>query len=346
MDGDQRVTYEDLARRSLALAAALGDKGIRRGDRIAIGMRNSAEHVVAFFAIQYVGAVAVPFNFRLKPPGIAAILRLAEARMALVDNSSSAVSVSDHDSERRARCRLPEGERHRPKWAQAIEMLDELAGWGLRPAVIVADAGYGEITEFRQALEQRQLPYVVQVKSATSVLGVDAEPVLAAWKGRGRPPVARYDQRRSSLRELALAAGEGALSEIVWREGSRGELRSRFLALRVRPANVKLRRVAANNATELPVAWMLAEWPPGAQEPTKYWLADLPADTPLPQLVALAKIRWRIEHDYRELKDALGLDHFEGRSYPGWHHHVTIVTIAHAFLTLERTRRPQTRAAA
>jgi 2-furoate---CoA ligase len=97
VDGDQRVTYEDLARRSLALAAALGDKGIRRGDRIAIGMRNSAEHVVAFFAIQYVGAVAVPFNFRLKPPGIAAILRHAEARMALVDNSSSAVSVSDHD---------------------------------------------------------------------------------------------------------------------------------------------------------------------------------------------------------------------------------------------------------
>jgi len=252
----------------------------------------------------------------------------------------------DHDSERRARCRLPEGERHRPKWAQAIEMLDELAGWGLRPAVIVADAGYGEITEFRQALEQRQLPYVVQVKGVTSVLGAHAEPTLAAWKGRGRPPVARYDQKRSSLRELALAAGEGALSEIVWREGSRGQLRSRFLALRVRPANVKLRRAAANNATELPVRWMLTEWPPGAQEPTKYWLADLPADTPLPQLVALAKIRWRIEHDYRELKDALGLDHFEGRSYPGWHHHVTLVAVAHAFLTLERTRRPQARAAA
>jgi SRSO17 transposase len=225
-------------------------------------------------------------------------------------------------------------------------MLDELARWGLRPPVIVADAGYGEITEFRQALEERQLPYVVQVKSATSVLGVDAEPELPASKGRGRPPVARYHQRRSSLRELALTAGEQALSEIVWREGSRGQLRSRFLALRVRPANVKLRRTAANNATELAVRWMLAEWPPGAQEPTKYWLADLPEDTPLRQLAGLAKIRWRIEHDYRELKDALGLDHFEGRSYPGWHHHVTLVAVAHAFLTLERSRRPPARAAA
>ncbi len=82
--------------------------------------------------------------------------------------------------------------------------------------------------------------------------------------------------------------------------------------------------------------WLLAEWPPGEPEPVAYWLASLPADTPLEQLVHLAKLRWRVEHDYRELKDALGLDHFEGRSWRGWHHHVTLVSAAHAFVTLER----------
>ncbi|MGH2885881.1 MAG: IS701 family transposase, partial [Solirubrobacteraceae bacterium] len=207
----------------------------------------------------------------------------------------------DQDAERRERCRLPDEERHRPKWELAIEMLDELAGWGLRPSVIVADAGYGEITEFRQALSERELSFVLQVKGATSVLGLDAQPELRAWKGLGKQPVARYHQTRTSLRELALAAGEAALSDVSWREGSRGELRSRFLALRVRPANVKLRRAAANAGRELAVNWMLVEWPPGAEEPVKYWLADLPPDTSLHELVLLAKVRWRIEHDYREL---------------------------------------------
>jgi SRSO17 transposase len=106
------------------------------------------------------------------------------------------------------------------------------------------------------------------------------------------------------------------------------------VALRVRPAGVKLRRAAAGG--ELPVRWLLAEWPAGQPEPVKYWLANLPGDTPLQELVRLAKLRWRIEHDYRELKDALGLDHFEGRSFSGWHHHVTLVSAAHAFVTLQR----------
>ncbi len=120
---------------------------------------------------------------------------------------------------------------------------------------------------------------------------------------------------------------------------------SRFLALRVRPANIQLRNNANRNGEETPVCWLLCEWPPGTTEPSKYWLSNLPIDTALTDLVRLEKLRWRIEHDYRELKDALGLDHYEGRTYPGWNHHVTLVAIAHAFLTLER-RRPQLRAAA
>jgi SRSO17 transposase len=252
----------------------------------------------------------------------------------------------DKDEERRKRCRVPEEERHRPKWELGLEMLDELTSWGLQAPVLVSDAGYGEITEFRQALSERGFTYVLQVKGATSVLGVDARPEQAAWKGLGRPPAQRYPEPRTCPRELALAAREEALEEVSWREGSRGVLRSRFLALRVRPANVKLRRAAASAGRELEVNWMLAEWPLGCPEPVKYWFSNLPEDTPLEELVGLAKVRWRIEQDYRELKDALGLDHFEGRSYPGWHHHVTLVSVAHAFLTLERRRHPPGWAAA
>ena len=132
-----------------------------------------------------------------------------------------------------------------------------------------------------------------------------------------------------------LAAGEQAAHTVTWRQGADGApLASRFVALRVRPAGVKLRRAARDR--ELPVRWLLAEWPQGEPEPVKYWLANLPEATPLVELVHLAKLRWRVEHDYRELKDALGLDHFEGRSFQGWHHHVTLVSVAHAFVTLQR----------
>jgi SRSO17 transposase len=236
----------------------------------------------------------------------------------------------DDDRERRGRAKIPDEVGHRPKWQLALDMLDELAGWGLGPSVIVADAGYGEIGEFRAGLERRDLRYVVQVKGVTSARSADAALVRPAYGGHGRPPLARYPSRPSSLRELVLAAGHTAARTVAWREGSRGMLSSDFLALRVRPTG--RRRLKG----ELPERWLLAEWPAGAPEPVKYWLSDLPADTPLEHLVLLAKLRWRVEHDYRELKQCLGLGHYEGRSWRGWHHHVTCVSVAHAFLTLWR----------
>jgi SRSO17 transposase len=253
--------------------------------------------------------------------------------------------VWDDDAERRAKAHVPDEIVHRAKWQLALEMLDEAAGWGVAPPLVVADAGYGEITAFRVGLEQREIPYIVQVKAITSAYRPEVAPELRPWKGLGRPPVARYHAKPSSLRELVLGAGVEQALEVCWRQGSRGPMTSRFVALRVRPANVQLRRRAADSASELPLRWLLAEWPAGAQAPTDYWISSLPADTPIAELVRLGKLRWRIEHDYRELKDVLGLDHFEGRSYRGWHHHVTLVSLAHAFLTLERLR-PRTRAAA
>ena len=253
---------------------------------------------------------------------------------------------SEFNQERREKAKLPEHVHHVEKWRLALQMIDELCSWGLQPPVVLGDGAYGDITEFRSGLEERKIDYVLDVKGATSAYSEGVQPERPEWKGTGRPPKPRYREDPSSLKELALGAGEQAAVMVTWREGTRGKMTSRFLALRVRPANIQLRNNANRNGEELPVRWLLCEWPSKASEPTKYWLSNLPADTPLKDLVRLAKLRWRIEHDYRELKDALGLDHFEGRTYRGWNHHVTLVSIAHAFLTLERTRRPPARAAA
>ncbi len=244
---------------------------------------------------------------------------------------------------RRARCKIPDQVRHREKWRLALDMLDRVladerdGGWGLPARMVVTDAGYGDTTEFRLGLQDRGLPYVVAVKGTTSAYPVDAAPAAPSYIGRGRPPVPRYRDDPDGLAGLAVAAGRRALRRVTWRHGSRknarnptAAMRSRFLALRVRPAN---RDIPRNPDGSLPECWLIAEWPPGTPEPTDYWLSNLPADTPLRELVRLAKIRWRIEHDYRELKDGLGLDHFEGRSYIGWHRHVTLTALAQAFCT-------------
>jgi SRSO17 transposase len=247
---------------------------------------------------------------------------------------------------RRAACRLPQGVHHRPKWQLVLDMLDELAGWDLVPPVLLADSGYGEVGCFRWGLDARQIPYVVEVRADTSAYSEHVHPVAAPYSGKGRRPRPRYRDRPCSLAQLALQAGQQACVELIWRRGSKGLQRGRFLALRVRPAGVTPRRLARRDGGELPVRWLLVEWPVGKAEPTKYWLANLPETTPIVELVRLARSRWRVEQDYRELKGALGLDHFEGRGWVGWHHHVTLVSVAHGFLTLERRRRPKPAASA
>lgn len=213
-------------------------------------------------------------------------------------------------------------------------MLDELASWGLAPPLICSDAGYGEIGAFRTGLPDRGVGYVVQVKSSTSVHSADAAFELPAYSGRGRPP-ARASYRTDPFQAKDLGAGlpADAVEHVSWRQGSRGTMTSRFAALRVRPANRNLPRKPDGT---LPECWLLVEWPTGAAETIGYWLSTLPADTEVAELVRLGKIRWRIEHDYRELKHGLGLDHFEGRTWAGWPHHTTLVTAAHLFITTLR----------
>jgi SRSO17 transposase len=253
---------------------------------------------------------------------------------------------------RRESSRIPDRVRHTEKWRLALEMIEEMTGpggWGLleqvtaaggaRP-VAVADAGYGDNALFREGLTGAGWPYVVAVKGTTSAHPAGAVPATAPYGGRGQPPKAAYPHPPVNLRQLAIAAADQT-RPVTWRQGTRATrgnpeaaMTSCFLAIRVRPASRHITRPADRS---FPPCWLLAEWPPHASEPADYWLSTMPADTPIEELVRLAKIRWRIEHDYRELKTGLGLDHFEGRSFAGWHRHVTLAALAQAFCTLLRT---------
>lgn len=258
------------------------------------------------------------------------------------DTQAADPDVAAQIRARRAKSGLGDDVRHRQKWRLALDMLNELISqWGLAKLPVVADAGYGDATLFRLGLEERGLDYVVAVKGETSVHPGDAETVAPTPTGRrGRPAKPGYPDKPISLRELAIAAGRGAFTDLTWRQGTRttktnptANMASKFALFVIRPAN---RNNPKTEDGSLPAKLALVEWPDDADEPTDYWLTNLPADTPIDQIVDLAKIRWRIEHDYRELKTGLGLDHFEGRTWTGWNRHVTLVSIAQAFCTMLR----------
>jgi SRSO17 transposase len=235
------------------------------------------------------------------------------------------------DPERRTAAGIPEEVKFQTKWQLALGLLDQARGWGLRSGVVLADAGYGETTEFREALETRQLRYAVGIASTVRVW--TKPPRLRKGPGRGRrTTVYQYgDQRPDAVREVAEKAR--GWKQVRWREGTKGWLESRFYAGRVQPAH-------GFDEGDPPhkEVWLLVEWPPGEKGPTQFFLCDLPARYTLRRLVRLVKSRWKIEQDYQQLKEELGLDHYEGRNWTGWHHHVTLVMLAHAFLTLETLR--------
>jgi SRSO17 transposase len=257
------------------------------------------------------------------------------------DTTMDDAAEAEQVRRKRARAGIPDDVRHREKWRLALDALDRMThAWGLGKLPVVGDSGYGDTTEFRLGLAERGFAYVLEVDPTANAYPADAVPVARPYGGRGRPPKPGYPGKPSTLRELALAAGRDALRQVTWRHGTRtsptnptAAIRSRFMAIRARPAN---RHIPRNSDGSLPEAWLIAEWPPGKAEPVKYWLSNMDPTTPLKTLVRLAKIRWRVEHDYRELKTGLGLDHFEGRSFTGWHRHVTLACLAQAFCTLLR----------
>jgi SRSO17 transposase len=241
------------------------------------------------------------------------------------------------DRGRRRAAAIPEEIGFQTKPELALAQIDQLLADDLPRAPVVADAGYGSATEFRQGLTVRGLSYAVGIMRETTVWpqGYTPRPPPRS-SGRGRPATRlRRDphHRPASVRVLAPRLERSSWQTVRWREGTRGTMQSRFALTRVRPAHRDHLRVMPREPELL-----LIEWPQGEPEPTRYWLSTLPSDTALAEVVRLAKIRWRIERDFQELKDEIGLDHYEGRGWRGFHHHGALCIAAYAFLAAERAR--------
>jgi SRSO17 transposase len=241
------------------------------------------------------------------------------------------------DPDRLRAAGVPEGVGYRPKWQIALELLERAKAGGLSGPVL-ADSAYGDVTAFRAALQEQGWAYCVGVSSPLKVVAADHDfgPV-PPYRGKGRRPSrsagVRAGVKSESVKQWAQAR-PGAFRKVAWREGTRGKLSGRFAAWRVRPAH----RLSAG-AEPRAACWLLAEWPEAEAAPTKYFFSNLPAGTSLRRLVGTTKGRWWVEQSYKEMKDELGLDHFEGRSWRGWHHHVALVLVAYAFVVLRRQRR-------
>jgi SRSO17 transposase len=241
------------------------------------------------------------------------------------------------DRKRRKAAGIPEEISFATKPTIALQQIRKAVEEEVTRAPVLADAAYGNDSQFREGLSELHLMYVVGVQGSMTVWRHGEAPLPAKrWKGLGRPPkLLRRDKQHQpiSVKRLAESLAASSWANVSWREGTQQSLRSRFAALRVRIAHRDYWR------SELPrEEWLLIEWPTGENEPTKYWLSTLPADSKLVDLVKLAKHRWIIERDYEELKQELGLGHYEGRGWRGFHHHGTLCIAAYGFLVAERSR--------
>ena len=238
------------------------------------------------------------------------------------------------DLSRRRQAKIPDTVSFQTKPELAAALAGAARGWEVPSAPILADAAYGDDTAFRSGLDERELEYLVALSPNVGVFGPETSFAVRERSGkRGRPPsVPRADRRPEAVRSLAKRLPAEAWQTLPCRATPTGEqLESRFAFVRVVAAH-------AVERDHLPPRWewLIVEWPEGAEAPSDFWLSNLPADESRERLARLARLRWTVELDYRQLKGELGLDHYEGRSYRGFHHHTALVTCAHAFLTLER----------
>jgi SRSO17 transposase len=239
------------------------------------------------------------------------------------------------DPARRRQAGIPDDMAFQTKPQIALDQLRDAVAAGINAAFVLADAGYGNDTDFRDGITEIGLPYAVGIQSTTTLWLPGIEPLPPKqWSGRGRPTSAiRRDAEHQpvSAKQLALDLPEQAWRRVTWREGTNTKLTSRFAAVRVRPAHRDYQR-----STPRPEEWCLIEWPLDEAEPTKYFLSTLPATISRRALVNATKLRWRIERDYQDLKQELGLGHYEGRGWRGFHHHATLCIAAYGFLIAER----------
>jgi len=240
-------------------------------------------------------------------------------------------------AEDRARCAkagVPDDVTFLPKWQIALEQLDKALDWGVRRHLVLADSGYGDATEFREGISERNLQYAVGI-SSTLVMWPPGTTFTVPRKTKAKGP--SPSRQRGSKEPLSVKDLAATMSyrKITWREGTRGPQSSRFAAVRVRTAHGHKQGRPPGEEQ-----WLLCEWPEEESAPSKYYLSSLPPSTSLKRLVRLVKLRWRIERDYQDMKGEVGLDHFEGRMWKGFHHHSALCAAAHAFLALRRALSP------
>ncbi len=313
---------EQMERHGAVAAWVVDDTGIPKKGTHSVGV-----------ARQYCGALGKPDNCQ-----VAVSVSLANEAVSVPAAYGLYLPESwAGERNRRRAAGVPDGVAFHTKWEIALAQIAELQQDGVQPAPVVGDAGYGVVTAFRDRLTAMGIPYVVGVTGETTVWRPGAGPLRPRrYGGRGRPPsrMRRTSRHRPvAINALARQLPASSWRTVSWRQGTRGTMHSRFARLRVRPAHCdeNLHRSRA-------VEWLLIEWPRGEPESTKSWLSTMPPRTRFSQLVRLAKVRWRIERDYQELKSQFGLDHFEGRGWRGFHHHGTLCIAAYAYLAAERAR--------
>jgi len=237
-----------------------------------------------------------------------------------------------NDEARRRKAGVPEEIEFKTKPQIGLEQIKWACAAGLPRGVVIIDAGYGVEAKFRSEISALKLKYVAGVKTTNTVWAPDM--VAAANSRRGR-----NESTPISVERLALALPRSSWRTMRWRDGTNEILSSRFARVRVRSAHD---RDAASE--RVPEEWLLIEWPPDETAPTKFWLSTLGRNVLFAHLVHTAKLRWRIERDYLELKQEIGLGHFEGRGWRGFHHHATLCIAAYAFLVAERAIFPPSQA--
>jgi len=248
------------------------------------------------------------------------------------------------DPQRRRRAKIPDEVAFKTKSELAVELVERAAGWNVPRAPVLGDHAYGENTWLRDRLDQAECEYVLSVGPTTKVFEQGTLFAVPPKKpGATRGPVRpRPDRKPEPIGKLIERRRADSVQTVTFRDGPHGEpVTSTFIFARVHAAHGwrdDQRWTGWLQGAEVPPReeWLIVEWPEGHDEPTDYWISNLPADTPLEQLARLARMRWKMELDYRQLKGELGLDHYEGRSWLGWYHHTALVTAAHGFLTLER----------
>jgi len=296
------------------------------------GFPKKGRHSVGV-ARQYCGQVGKQDNCR-----VAVSLSVATWNASLpVDYRLYLPKEWAEDAERRDKTEVPQEVRFQTKPEIALNQIRAAVAAKMERGIVLADAAYGINTEFRDGLTALKLQYVVGVQSTMTVWEPGRQPLPAKPRGKmGRPPclLRRSNQHQPvSVKQLAMSLPSTAFKEITWRKAGERKLRSRFAAVRLRTAHRDYEKAEPHGEE-----WLLIEWPRGEAEPTKYWVSTLPPTTQLRALIKMAKHRWIIERDYEELKQELGLGHFEGRNWRGFHHHATLCIAAYGFLVAERNR--------